>query len=461
MAYNNSPQSNVYRKKFKNGESVPSVQAKSGSALSSGVKGDINAKSGTSLGAISSPTNNSSASFNNPTTTNGGRGYYNGKYGGNLLSGIKLPGIAGIQSNNNVHSKIFSPTQSTIDQFKKNAKASADANADANAGELSQMSDIKPQSESQTLTDIQPSDLSEMVDVRLQPKNQPTIYDFIEEAKKLGQEGMQSQIDILKQSLPDFEQSLARSLYGKNVGAQSGIGSDIVSRATQDYLGKLTPYIQQSGTELGKMALNNQQKEVDNLFSLVESGQLTGQQAENVLRQKGINPEEYMTPEQAELKQQEDQLNTLKDQFRSDPKFAEYQHLVDLIDSVDEYNHVLEFGRTYEDEMADIFSTQKSLTDWKTLVDSGTLQKQVSRLEQQINNEAAKSSNWLPWDKPNDGKIGKWQQQLAAIKEIISSVKAGKQPMQDIESYRNMQEDSGGTDWLSKIALGALAPGGN
>jgi hypothetical protein len=438
MAYNNSPQSNVYRKKFKNGESAPSVEAKSGSALSSGVKGDINAKSGTSLGAISSPTNNSSASFNNPTTTNGGRGYYNGKYGGNLLSGIKLPGIAGIQSNN---------------------KASADANA--NAGELSQMSDIKPQSESQTLTDIQPSDLSEMVDVGLQPKNQPTIYDFIEEAKKLGQEGMQSQIDILKQSLPDFEQSLARSLYGKNVGAQSGIGSDIVSRATQDYLGKLTPYIQQSGTELGKMALNNQQKEVDNLFSLVESGQLTGQQAENVLRQKGINPEEYMTPEQAELKQQEDQLNTLKDQFRSDPKFAEYQHLVDLIDSVDEYNHVLEFGRTYEDEMADIFSTQKSLTDWKTLVDSGTLQKQVSRLEQQINNEAAKSSNWLPWDKPNDGKIGKWQQQLAAIKEIISSVKAGKQPMQDIESYRNMQEDSGGTDWLSKIALGALAPGGN
>jgi len=134
-----------------------------------------------------------------------------------------------------------------------------------------------------------------------------------------------------------------------------------------------------------------------------------------------------MTPEQVIDYQADQELTKLKQNI-------EDQTEADMIESVEEFNYYMEYGKTYEDELSDILTTKKSLSGWKTAIPD--LKQQVSRLEEQVRKESAKSANWFPWDKPNTGKIGDWENQLNALKEIIADVEAGKDPIYDIEKYK-------------------------
>jgi len=69
---------------------------------------------------------------------------------------------------------------------------------------------------------------------RLEPVNQPTMQDFIQEAQKLGQQQTQAQAQILGQQTGDIAETFAGKLYGQNVGATSGVGRELNGRAIQE-----------------------------------------------------------------------------------------------------------------------------------------------------------------------------------------------------------------------------------
>lgn len=104
---------------------------------------------------------------------------------------------------------------------------------------------------------------------RLEPINQPTLSEFIDEAKKLGSQQTQAQADILRQQIAEQGDAFARQLYSQNVGASSGVGQQIVQRELADFEKRLLPVVQQVGAQVGEKALafaeQRRQEELDNI----------------------------------------------------------------------------------------------------------------------------------------------------------------------------------------------------
>lgn len=259
-----------------------------------------------------------------------------------------------------------------------------------------------------------------------QVANQPTLQDFINEAQKLGQAQVQGLID------PKFASNLSRQLYGQNVG-MSGAGEAVVGGALNK---ELTPIMQQVGLQLGQDALNKlyqerevaQQQEQQNIadqFALVESGQLTGEQAIQALQAKGINPENYMTPEQVMQVKENDQLNMLLEQIKDPAERA-------LINDIAEFEYYMTNGRTYEDELAEIVRTKGDLKAWREKLPA--IRQSISRLSQQIQNETAKGGGFFGFGGKDKNQIARWTTQLNALKEILADVEAGKNPVYDVNT---------------------------
>jgi hypothetical protein len=259
-----------------------------------------------------------------------------------------------------------------------------------------------------------------------QVSGQPTLQDFINEAQKLGQAQVQGLID------PNFEKDLARQLYGQNVG-MSGAGQQVVGNALRN---ELTPIMNNIGLQLGQDTLNKlyqerenaqkiEQQQIADQFSLVESGQLTGEQAIEALKKKGINPENYMTPEQVVQQKEDTQLQKLLEQVKDPNERA-------LINDIDEFNYYMQNGRTYEDEMANILRTKKDIKEWTEKLPQ--IRQTISRLTLQIQKETAKGTGFFGIGGKDNNRIGQWTTQLNALKEIVSDVEAGKNPIYDINT---------------------------
>lgn len=164
------------------------------------------------------------------------------------------------------------------------------------------------------------------------------------------------------------------------------------------------------------------QAEADKLFSLVNNGQISGAEAENVLKQQGFNPEYFMTTEQLKVKLESDELDRYKKNLP--------QEIATTISTMDEFQHYIEFGRTYEDEVAEIIETSKSLEEWKAKIP--TIEAEVKRLNEQLEGELRKSGNWAPWDKPDEGRIANYKEKIAELEQVINEVRAGKVPVVEV-----------------------------
>lgn len=474
MAYNNSSQSEVYKTKFaKKRNSAGSVNtgATSTPSVSRGSLGttpslssNVSTSNSSSTGSERAPAQQSGGNGKNIESTAGGGGYSIGKMrkdspklSTNVGTMNSNTSNAGLKSVGTLGSNGANPDVSTNQKLTSNVGQTTQSTPNLGTIKLDQTNSATPESvnkptqtQSTGLNPINPIQATQATEqqTELQPVNEPTVYDFIEEAKKLGQESTQNQIDILKQNLPEFEQALARSIYGKNVGATSGIGQGIVSNATKDYLGTLTPYISQSGTELGKLALNNQQEELQNAFDLVQSGQITGQQAEETLRQKGIDPASYMTPEQVALRQKDDELNKLKENLINAGDAN-----ADLIDSQEEFDYYMTNGKTYEGEVANIVRDAKSLKEWSDALPK--LEQAYNDYANKIEHEASKRD--IFGNISNKDKYNLYKSQYSELEQIINEVRAGKVPVGNLSQYTESETSSGSEpNYTNKALFGGI-----
>ena len=151
-------------------------------------------------------------------------------------------------------------------------------------------------------------EIAQRIQPAQQPQQLPTLEDFIAQAEKLGRSKILAQQDLLSQNVGDIGQALSRQLFGQNVGALSGIGSDIIQRTLERQAQRLEPTAIQVGTQLGQQALQEQiarQNEQRNrLFGLVQAGQLRGGEGAGALQQVGItDPTGFLTDPQLQLEQ--------------------------------------------------------------------------------------------------------------------------------------------------------------
>jgi hypothetical protein len=58
----------------------------------------------------------------------------------------------------------------------------------------------------------------------------------------------------------------------------------------------------------------------------------------------------------------------------------------------------------------------------------------ISRLTKQIETETAKGGGFFGFGGKDDNAIGRWNTQLATLKEILADVEAGKNPVYDVNT---------------------------
>lgn len=165
-------------------------------------------------------------------------------------------------------------------------------------------------------------------------------------------------------------------------------------------------------------------REAQELFGLVQSGQITGDQARQTLINRGINPETYMTPEQNLINKQVQAFQLRLSQSIKDPAVRE------MIDNMEELDFFLENGKTFEDEVADIMRTRKKLAEWRTKLPA--LKKQISHYNDLLDYELTKGTGWVEslfGGKRDDSKIANWREKKAAIEQAINEIEAGKIPV--------------------------------
>lgn len=119
----------------------------------------------------------------------------------------------------------------------------------------------------------------------LEPVARPTLQDFLSEAQKLSLQKSQAQAQQLKEQTGDVAEEFARQLFGRNVGATSGVGRKLASRAIEEQAQRLEPLALQEAARLGEQELSfRQQEEVreqqrqearrENVFNQVLQGTL-------------------------------------------------------------------------------------------------------------------------------------------------------------------------------------------
>ena len=141
---------------------------------------------------------------------------------------------------------------------------------------------------------------------KLEPLNQPTLGDFLKEAKTLGTEMFQSQAEQLRGETSGQAADLSRQLYGQNVGGTSGIGQNIVDRAIATQAKRLEPVgkeiaLRTAQDELARQAQERTTKQGQDfaseeaekgrkevrqqqLFQLIQDGRLTGDDALEIVQ---------------------------------------------------------------------------------------------------------------------------------------------------------------------------------
>jgi Holliday junction resolvase RusA-like endonuclease len=306
-------------------------------------------------------------------------------------------------------------------------------------------------------------------DTKANQSNGMTLDDFVKESQKLAERRAQISAEQLRQgAFKSQAEDLARKLYGQGVGASSGIGQQVVGKEMDRYREALEPIIQQTGLETAQSELDyrwgvdterraeerqiaaeeraygrqlsdeeraeqrqieteeraygrqlsteeRQQKREDSnkMLGLVEAGQITGKQAEEILKERGIDPATYMTPQQLMDKESKEQFKQRLTEIVKDPEVAE------LIDSEEELNFYLENDMTYEERVNEISETAEALEDWKRSLPD--LENALKLVTDRKNTE---ERNWFK----DDNQLNLYKEQIAALETAINQIKGGQVP---------------------------------
>jgi len=249
------------------------------------------------------------------------------------------------------------------------------------------------------------------------PQRNITLQDFLSEADKISRRKAQLAAQPILETFEKGQESFASKLHGQNVGASSGVGQQLQAQQLENFGKRLEPVAERIGLESAQNELNFRRQDTQQLlnqqFDLVQSGQITGDQATQILQEKGISPESFMTPQQLQLKQEQEEFKTRLSDTIKDPEVAQ------LIESQSELNFYLEFGKTFEEEVADIAEKSESLAQWKAKLPE--LQTAFNLVSDNLRRESA---NFFK----NDRTISELTEQREALKEVLSSIDAGVAP---------------------------------
>ena len=128
----------------------------------------------------------------------------------------------------------------------------------------------------------------------LEPVNKPTLQDIINEAQKLSRQKTTAQASILGERTGDIADEFARRLFSQNIGATSGAGQELATRAIRDQAQRLEPFALQQAAELGQQELSFQHQE-----------QTRRQQEEKQTRENTFNQILQGTVDRSQMSQQD------------------------------------------------------------------------------------------------------------------------------------------------------------
>jgi len=241
----------------------------------------------------------------------------------------------------------------------------------------------------------------------------PTLEQFQAPAK-------QTFSAILEANRPQLErniETMARKIFGQNVGAESSIGRENVQRLLEDQAAFFAPTLEKLSAEASQQFLESQRINTERVFDLVQQGHITGDQATRGLQAVGINPENFQTSEQLQDARDKKTLDEFKEQFG-----PESQELADTIDTIEEARFFERTGKTIEQNILDIIEEAKTEEKFKArLPELRTLK---SEAENMLNKEASRTPGLFgfpPTVEELEKSVAAAQLRLDQINELIAS----------------------------------------
>jgi hypothetical protein len=150
-----------------------------------------------------------------------------------------------------------------------------------------------------------------------QYQRQPTVQDYINEARKLGQEQILAFNPIIQQQADEAGKSAMKRLIGQNVDLSSGVGKDIVGKQLKPIFEQQAAQANALGAQLGSQALQQYQQadyrkqdqdiaRANNIITMIQSGGYTPTEADRAfLASQGY------TGDVATMQSDNQRLNTL------------------------------------------------------------------------------------------------------------------------------------------------------
>jgi hypothetical protein len=92
-------------------------------------------------------------------------------------------------------------------------------------------------------------------------QNKLGLQDFLDESQKISRQKTEAQADILAQETKGVAEEFAGELYGTNVGALSGVGRQLATRAVGEQAKRLEPYSRQQAAESARQELEFRREE--------------------------------------------------------------------------------------------------------------------------------------------------------------------------------------------------------
>jgi hypothetical protein len=144
--------------------------------------------------------------------------------------------------------------------------------------------------------------------VNLTPTQPLNLQDYIAQAQRLGGQAFDARSQQVRQATKGFSDDLARSLYGQNVGVQSGIGRDITNRAIAEQGSRLEAIGKELSASQGLDAINKKFQLDNNLMQMgdqrmrqlyedAKAGNFTAETANEILSAYIGLPVDVTTPE--------------------------------------------------------------------------------------------------------------------------------------------------------------------
>lgn len=216
----------------------------------------------------------------------------------------------------------------------------------------------------------------------------PTADDYIAMARKLGLQEYEAVGQQLKTQAQQAGDIVARKVYGQNVGAESGVGKEIVSKSLSPILeyqqaegNKIAARLSQSALEnyLQKQAtqdankLTQDQQRLSATLNLIRAGNYTPTESEKAfLASQGFGGEIATDQAVAQKQFEQDLIN----KFGKNPATGQtYTNLQEALDDVEARGFDRQIAQTFgfKEDGSPYKSEQEAIQDWDRKANAGQL----------------------------------------------------------------------------------------